>query len=532
MLDAVTHQLDEEAALADSTEVVAPTAAAEERMPVRPREPSGKNKAASQPSPAATPAESPRPASASASAAAAIGAVELDLDPEFDEPKKRRSAWPLVAGLGLIAGVAVIFGVPSIRAKVMGAAGNLVGEPDAFDPASLAELSQAEAAMKSLDPAAVGEAEAALQARIDGQQVPPAGVAAMKLAQVELLATRSIEREIGAAVGHEPPTAGPADVERAGQILAGVVAADVPDGAQMRRVRARLRLAQGRPATEILPLLPEDESAAGLRALVTAAPLWRDADGPVPPGAIEQLAAHRGEGALHELALALAQLRAGDGATATTTAKGVLDRVAGHPTAAAIVARAGNAPTANGSDGEPGTEAAEGGSPVGESEAGSGDDGTPAEDSAGSGDTAAQADDGGDDKSDSGGSATPRPKTMSVDTMIERGCEMVESGSDVAEGLALLRKVKSRRPGDLDLQLCIGIAHQKQGRPGQALAAFERILARSPNFAPAARHAAKAAASRGDKEKAVKYYRKLLSVRPGDPTALAYVEKHGKPGGP
>ncbi|MCA9710104.1 MAG: zinc-ribbon domain-containing protein [Myxococcales bacterium] len=174
--------------------------------------------------------------------------------------KPARRTWPLVAALGVLAGVGVILGVPSIRARVMGLAGGIAGGEERFDPASLTELTKAQAAVASLDPVALGQAEAALQGRLDEGEVPPAGIAEMKLAQAELLATRALDHAVGSVIG---AAAVPSDdVDRATAILAGVVAEDVIDRAHMRRVRARLRLVQGRPAAEILPLCPRTAAAS------------------------------------------------------------------------------------------------------------------------------------------------------------------------------------------------------------------------------------------------------------------------------
>ncbi len=421
--------------------------------------------------------------------------------------------WPLIAGLGLIAGVAVVFGVPSIRAKVMGLAGDLAGSGEtAFDPASLPELEQARTAMASLDPKALGEAEAALQGRLDEGKVPPAGVAAMKLTQAELLATRGLDHSLRTAAGaaEAGPAAGPSDdVERATRILGGVVAEDVLDRAHMRRVRARLRLAQGRPAAEILPLLPDDGSGE-LRKLVEAASLWRDPSAPVPSGVISGLEALGERSVLAELVLGLAYVRAGDETKASSLAQGVLARVPGQPTAVAIGGGA-PAPVAAGS-GDGG-----GGSTGGDADGG------------GDGSTGSQADgkaDGDAPAADDGKAATPKVKAESVDSLIERGCSLVEDG-DAGAGLDLLRKARSRRPGDLDMLLCTGMAHSKQGRTQKALDAYESALKRSASFAPALRAAAKAADKLGQTDKALRYYRRLLAQRPGDTAAKAYIESHG-----
>jgi cytochrome c-type biogenesis protein CcmH/NrfG len=114
----------------------------------------------------------------------------------------------------------------------------------------------------------------------------------------------------------------------------------------------------------------------------------------------------------------------------------------------------------------------------------------------------------------------------SVDSLIDRGCRLVESG-DAGEGLDVLRKAKARRASDPDLLVCIGKGYAKQGRTRDALEAYDDALRVSPRFAAALQGAARAADKLGETAKAVDYYRKFLSVRPGDDKALAYIKAHG-----
>lgn len=438
----------------------------------------------------------------------------------IDGERPRRRAWPWVAGLGLVAGAAVVFGVPSIRARVLEVAGQLAGG-ERFDPSSLSELQQARTAMASLDPVAVGKAEAALQGRLDGGEVPPSGVAAMKLAQVELLSTRAIEAQLLRSLGDEPAVAGPDDVERATRILGSVVVDDVENREHMRRVRARLRLAQGRPAAEIVPLLPEADDGS-LRPLVAAASLWRDPEAPVSPDVIASLEAMPERDVLAELTLAVGHLRAGDEAKALAGAQRVLEAVSGQPTALAVAQRAGGILVGDPADASTGSARGEGSG--GEAAAPSTGAGGATED--GSDGVDPSTGDAGTDDDGASSTKAAAPKAESIDSLIGRGCDAVESG-DVAAGLELLRKAQARRPRDLDVLLCTGIGHAKQGKTSTALSDFEAILQRSPSFAPALRQAADTADKLGQTDKAVRYYRKLLGQRPGDPKAIAYVEEHG-----
>lgn len=534
MLDAVTSAVDDD--VSDDGAEVRPTAAAVERPAVSPREPSGMRRAAVS-VPGRPPAPSgPRPVApapvvthdASSDEVPIVrsrkaGRDELEpFDDEGSEPRRRsrpashaldddrprRSAWPFVAALGVLAGVAVVFGVPSIRAKVLGVASDVAGS-EAFDPATLAELEQARAAMASLDPVVLAQAEAALQGRLDAGNVPPAGVAEMQLAQAELLATRALDHAIGRAAG-APAAAGPTDdVERATQILGALVPENVIDRDHMRRVRALVRLAQGRTAAEIVPLLPESGSDE-LRRLIDAGPLWHDALAPVPEGVVGGLEGLPERSSLAQLALALAYLRAGDEAKAQQLADVVLGRVPGQPTALALRAKAGGAAVASSGDAE-GKAPAETKAPAESTAPAEGK--PPAEGKA--------PDDAG--KGDGGKSGG---KAESTDSLIDRGCRLVESG-DASEGLDVLRRAKARRANDLDLLVCIGKGLAKQGRPRDALESYEDALRVSPRFAEALQNAARAADKLGETDKAVRYYRRLLAERPGDAKALAYVEAHG-----
>jgi tetratricopeptide (TPR) repeat protein len=530
----VTNVVGDDSDDSDDGAEVRQTAAAVERTPGSPREPSGKRRAAV-PVGARPPSPSgPRPAAVSAPTITSDDmpvvrprrtARDRDSDSSDDghvvprrrsrsaphdyddDYRPRRSAWPLVAGLGLLAGVAVVFGVPSIRAKVMGFAGDVAGR-EPFDPSSLAELEQAQAAIASLDPLMLGKAETALQTRLDGGNVPPAGVVEMQLAQAELLATRALDHAIGRAAGAPAPTGPTDDVERSTQLLGALDKDHVIDGDRERRVRALVRLAQGRPAKDILGLLPEDGSGE-LRRLVEAAPLWRDPTAALPEGAVAGLEGLPERSTLAQLALALAYLRAGDETRAQQVADGVLSRVPAQPTALALRAKAGGGPVTSPA-GEAETPAK--GKTEGKAPADTKAEGTPET-------KASEA----PSKPDGGSKA---PRTESTDALIDRGCRLVESG-DAGEGLEVLRKAQARRANDLDLLVCIGKAHAKQGRPREALESYEDALRAAPRFAEALQSAARVADKLGDTDKAKKYYRRLLAERPGDAKALAYLEAHG-----
>lgn len=434
------------------------------------------------------------------------------------EAPRRRSGvhWGVVALLGTAAAVAVVFAVPSIRTQIFAAAGGVVGEGDTVVVPP--EVEDAQRAARRMDPQGMGRAEAVLQAKIDAGDQSAGAVAAMKLAQVDLLSRRSLAAAMEAALqpadAREPLTAKATDfARRASSIFEGVDTAVVPNKTDLRLVRATLRLAEGREAGEILPLLPEtgDEE---LRLVIEGATLWQRPKAPAPNGLAERLGALSGASNLSRLVQALAHHRGGDDAAALEVAQGVLREVASQPTAVALEKRL-KAPT-------PPPEV-----PAGDeaeaSEAGA----------EGSKDGKGPAGDKGGTKSGSskaGGTDAAKPGAkMSVDAMIDTGCSKVE-GADVPGGIALLQKAAARRSDDLDILLCLAQGHAKAGRASKSLAYYERVLSRSRSHRTALRGAARAAEKMGRKDAALRHYKHLLEVDPNDSRAKAYVERNGGSG--
>ena len=503
---------------------------------------------AATPPPAATPELTPRPIEPQATpqpvpAAAVRPAVETPRRPDpptsaLTESSRSRPPVPdpdesitelVVAGeersagkgwlwafAGLAAGVVVVFAVPQVREKVMGLAGNVVGEPEAASEAIPAEVDAASRALVKLDPTELGRAEATLQSRLDEGGVGPGGVAAMKLAQVELLAARAIEFQIQAAVdpaGAEGARTQAADYSgRASRIFDGISTEAAPDRAQLKRVRGLLRLSEGRSADEVLPLLPE-AGAEELRVWVAAAPLWRDAEAAVPANVISELRGLGSPGMLSRALLALAYMRGGDTAGAQNEVERGLSEVAGQPSLSALKAALSGAGDTVAED----TDGAE--------EDGEGDT---KEDAKADTKDDAKADATDDPRVGSGGGGGGGGGGMSTDALIDKGCAKVDGG-DAAGGISLLLKAFDRRPGDLDVLVCLGKGNAKQGNRTMAASYFDRALAKSPRHRGALEGAARLAEKAGQTERALALYKKLLAVDPGNGPAKAFIGKHEKP---
>lgn len=426
----------------------------------------------------------------------------------MEAPRRRpgRLHWGIIAGLGAAAAIAVVFAIPAVRNQMFRAADGVVGEGDAITIP--AEVEDARRAAHRLDPEEMGRAEAVLQAKIDAGDQPSPVVAAMKLAQVDLLSRRAISASIESEV-LGAPTDGSADhVRRAAEIFSSIRTDAVRDRASLRRVRATLRLAEGRDASEILPLLPEagaDPADDEIRAVVVGAPLWRDPQAAVPRRLPEQLRGLSDPGNLARLVLALAQHRDGDDGAALETVDAVLAQAATQPAAQALERKL-RAPA------DPSDTGGTGG-------ADDSDESTKVDDRKRKRPARAK---GGDTDKGSGDGRSP----TSIDGMIDTGCSKVE-GSDVPGGIAMLERALNRRPGDVDILLCLGQGHAKAGRMDKALVYFERVLSRSRSHRSALRGAARAAERMGKKDAALRHYKRLLEVDPRDAKARAYVNANG-----
>lgn|GEM_PF-1725642 len=435
-----------------------------------------------------------------ASEASSVSAEPEGLDSELElgpDPQRRRSTWPLFAGLGLLCGAAVVFGIPQVRERVLGSSGASTPAPAAAQSPALATVDAAirEGTVAKLEAAV----EAATQASSD-EGLEPAARADLALARAEAHAMRAIAlrlQAVHAGKGSDASFRAADAAEAAGQAFAGV---DVEraSASRLARTRARVRLSQGRPQDEVLPLVPDD--APELRALALGAPLWGGADARVPSGLISALGGLSKPSVPAQVLLATAYARGGDDVGASAVREQLQARAGDDPAVKALLA----------------TPAVVADAPV------QGED-TPKDPPA---DTA----EGGTEPETPEDTIIVKdaPKAMSVDKLIERGCSKVEGG-DVSGGLKLLLRAFDRRPDDLDVLVCLGAANRKKGVPGTALRYYERALKRSPKFMPALLGAARSAAKMGQDDKAVGYYRRVLGVAPGNAEAKSFVAKNNAP---
>lgn len=418
---------------------------------------------------------------------------------ETVEPTRSgRATWPLFAGLGLLCGAAVVFGIPQVREKVLGTSGTSV-QTSAETPA---ELAQIDAAIREGTLAALQQASVSASAGAEG--LSATARADLALAGAEARAAESIALRLQAVHAPASDASFRADdaAEAAAQAFAGV---DVERATPKRldRTRARVRLAQGRPEDEVLPLVPADEPE--LRALVLGAQLWSDADARVPSGLISTLAGLSEPSVPAQVLLAIAYARGGDEVGAAQVRGALKERAPADPVVAALLGGDEAAVVAD----APGEE---GGAvpPEGDSASPDGDadppDGEPEE-------TIVVKD---------------PPKGMSIDKLISQGCDKVEGG-DVAGGLKLLLKAFDKRPNDLDVLVCLGAANRKKGVPSTALRYYERALSRSPKFMPALLGAARSATKLGNDDEALTYYRRVLAVSPSNAEAKSFVAKKNAP---
>lgn len=402
-------------------------------------------------------------------------APAIEIIPTPLERPRGRSGWMVWAALGVLAGGAVVFGIPQFRARIL-------GTPPATTTTEVAEapgvpLEPATAAIAACDPEALAQAAASLQAAIDAGR----GGTAARATAAEALATRAVVHELWATV--EPSMRSDArfwaqeDAARASVLLA-----DLESAPEAARASVLLRIVQGRADAEGL------EVDAESKLLVAVAPLLRDAAAKLPAEVMTGLAALPEPSVLARLVLALGHVRAGDRAEARRVAGLVIAERPTQPVAR-VLQREGDAKAA---------------------------------------DTKVDA------KADPTGGASDtgeEPVVVAVDDtkveesparLVDRGCRKSEGG-DAEGAVALLTKALAKRPTDVDGLLCMGDAQSKLGSYSSALSHYERALSRSPNMMSALNGAARAAAKLGKTSKAVQLYERLLDNDPSHAQAKAYV---------
>ncbi len=415
------------------------------------------------------------------------------------DPARRRASWPLFAGLGLLCGAAVIFGIPPIRARVMAMAGIVAGDEGQEAPA---ELVAADEAVRGGVQAELEAAATGVKTRLADEAVVGSTRADLGLAAVEVAAAQAVGLRLQSVLEGEGSDAryrAEDRAEAAAQSFAGIDVA-VADPERLARTRARLRLAQGRPEDEVLPLVPASE--VELRALVSAASMWKSGRTRVPSGVISTLSEVSEPSLSAQIVLAMAYERGGDDVAAAEVRKALQTRAADDPGVVALLEGAGEgtaaATVASATDNPSGAE------PKNPTAVGASGQGAEPEETIVIKDS---------------------PKGMSVDKLIERGCDKVEHG-DVGGGLKMLLRAFDKRPADIDVLVCLGLAHRKKGTAGTALRYYEKALARSPRFLPALLGGARSATKLKNDDKALTLYRRALAVAPGNAEAKSFIAKH------
>lgn len=441
---------------------------------------------------------------------------DADLEDFETDTRKRRGISPgLIAFLGVIGAVGVMFGVPSIRTKLL----SLGQDPASQQPGSaerVPEIEAAELALEKLGTAALARAEADLQRAIDAGGADPSTTAAMKVALADLLLSRAIAYEIAAALD----AAQRADFRRRaaedhedGERLIDNLEA-VPDADRLAEVRAMVRLAAGRGEAEVLPLVPD--AAVELKLIVQAAVLWQDLGAPVPAGLVAGLSELKTRSGLAESALALALVRAGDSVAARNAAERLLVGADDQIVALAVRAHLDQTGALSDDGGDDGGGETGGAEPTDDT---SGDPSGIAKAPPRPGETdskPAPSDGGG-----GGGAASG----SSFDSLVERGCKQV-SGGEAAAGVKTLMRAFDMKDNNLDVLVCLAEGYAAQGQNTQAADFYDRALEQSPANLPALRGAAKLAAKTGADERALKFYERLLAADPNNATAQAYLAKH------
>ncbi|RMG95025.1 MAG: hypothetical protein D6705_14725 [Deltaproteobacteria bacterium] len=454
------------------------------------------------------------PGSTTASASWAAGSLageSIEDYENFGGRRRRRRSRPILWALvGTLGAAGLVFGVPAVRSVVFEQAGRIADmvRPKAAGRVDVPELAEVDAVLETLDPAGVGRTEAALQARLDEGGLSAAEKAAVQVAQARLLAMRALAAQVGAALANEPSMAEEGDqlARQAAEILGRVDVEQVPDRDALRRTRALVRLATGRGPEEVLPLLPGGERDV-LAPWVRAAPLWRDPKAPVPPGTIAALRDGHDD-LFSQLVLSLAMRRAGDEAGARAALEAARAVSPSHPLLERIL----------------------GGAPAGTSGAGTGAQEAEGPPSGTSGATAEP-----DAPAPPTEASTTAPKKgapggsgMSTDRLIERGCDLVDRGQ-ARKGIELLLRAFDRRPGDLDVLVCLAKGNAALGRGAVAQGYYDRALRRSPKHRTALLGAARLAAKMGQKERALRLYERVLGVDPNNAEAKRFVAQAKPP---
>ena len=454
--------------------------------------------------------------------------AELTRPPEVvivKMPEGGRSSSALWALLGVVAAAGIVFGVPSIRAKLFNlggptpevAGGGVVGDAGAGAAADTTpqELEQARRAIRNLGFKESNKVQAALQRVIDDPARSPEAVAQARLTQAELVLMRALACKIAviiepAAMGGQAQSRSVEDPVAAQELLAGLDPAQLgADGEQLQRVRALQALVEGKQPG---PLPPNSEELA---ALIKGAPLWRGEVRSPPSGLITMLQRVANPSTLNQSVLALALWRGGDLESARTLLRTILERVGDQPAAKTMLealdrqdmlAENGDPEVAvPPSDPEPEP------TPTPEPTV---DDPSPPQPS-GDGKVAVRP---------AGGAAPVQEK---VEVLISTGCQKVRQGDPMGVKMLLDAVDRGADPmQNFNLCFCLGAGFARQNSHDAALTWYKRAVSQSPANRDAIAGAARSAELLGRTTQAVDFYKKLRSLDPGNAAAAAYLANH------
>ncbi len=431
------------------------------------------------------------------------------------------------AGLGVIAAIGILFGIPENRTWML----SLGRSPETSVPARSEDqaavgarlaipfespaIDAAESLMLSLGAAEISAAEGRLQAEIDTGKHPAGDLAALRIAQADVLATRSLLRLLeGSLEGADADrlrAAANRDLDHAARVFDSILGEN--NSSRARLVRSRIRLAEGRPSEDIEGLLPQEESEGGvaeMRAVIAGAMLWRASDSPVPDALVPTLRGLQRPTALGLGMLAVALIRSGE----DTEARELVDRLlgrAGDQQLALALQKILEGKRSRSGEGRAKGDETDGFGRGQETEAQERLAATK-KSSRGTKDTNQRR----------GGSAPAGARTL--DALIDRGCGQVEKGQ-AARGIATLSTAFDMDPHDLDVLVCLGQGHHRQGNSRRALHFFDLALRRSPRHRLALTGAAATAEKMGARAKASALYKRLLAVDPSNGAARTYLSQ-------
>lgn len=368
---------------------------------------------------------------------------------------------------------------------------------------------EVEAARRALHRAdKLAQVEAALQSRLEDEDLAPKAIAALKLAQVELLSTRALLARVAAAVDTSAAQTwgyrADDDAERAGQVFAGIDTERLSEP-DVARARTRLRLVQGRPLGE----RSETGGNRELEMILQAAPLWREPHRSVAPaeldGWIEGFQSLPEPSAIARLLLALSHTRRGDAEVAGRLVDAILAESPEQASAVALRARL------DGAESPMRTAAA---APASRPTVSTPSKPSPKQRVA---EVSKEASAPAPERGGRGGQG-------SVDRWIHSGCDAVDANRP-NDAIPDLVKAFDRRPHDVDALTCLGTAHFQLGNMTTANRYFQLALDRSPRLVPALRGAARVAKRNAQRERARELYGRLLADAPGDREAKTYLQE-------